>query len=296
MPEGWKSQPAAAQFLTKRPDEDSVVRFVVTPGVLGEKAYSLTAQATSSVTGRTYTEGYRPVGYPGMILTNFYSPASYLTRGVDVKTAPGLKVGYLPGTGDAVQVSLENIGIHATTLTVADVAAGRLAKYDAVVLGVRAYAAHPELAAANKQLLSYARNGGVVIVQYNTGEYDHDYGPYPLSLGSAEKVVNEDDPVRLLVPSSPVLMWPNRITPRDFDGWVEERGHGFVDSWDPHYEALLETQDPGQDPQKGGLLYAKTGNGAYVYVAYALYRQLPDGVPGAYRLFANLLSIGKNKK
>jgi hypothetical protein len=161
-----------------------------------------------------------------------------------------------------------------------------------VVLGVRAYAAHPGLAAANGQLLHYAKNGGVVIVQYNLGQFD--YGPYPYSLGSAEKVVDEKAPVQLLMPENPVLSWPNKITPRDFDGWVEERGHGFMESWDPQYQAPLEVHDPDQDPQKGGLLVAKTGKGAYVYVALALYRELPEGVPGAYRLFANLLSLGKS--
>jgi hypothetical protein len=107
-------------------------------------------------------------------------------------------------------------------------------------------------------------------------------------------VVDEQAAVKILMPESPLLRWPNRITERDFDGWVEERGHGFMETWDPHYEALLETHDPGQDPQKGGLLVARTGKGAYVYVAYALYRELPEGVPGAYRLFANLLSMGRN--
>lgn len=296
MPPGWRSQPASANFLTQRPGEEHAVRFTVIPGTLGEKPYTLTAEATSSITHRGYTEGYRAVGYTGLTLSNLYSPATYRTRGVDVKVAPHLKVGYLPGTGDDVQRSLENIGIRATTLTMGDVAKGRLKGYDAVVLGVRAYAAHPELAEANSQLLQYAKDGGVVIVQYNTGEYDHDYGPYPLSLGSAEKVVNENDPVRLLTPANPLLSWPNQITARDFDGWVEERGHGFLESWDSHYKALLETHDSGQDPQRGGLLYARTGKGAYVYVAYALYRQLPEGVPGAYRLFANLLSIGKEPK
>jgi hypothetical protein len=296
MPTGWSSEPDSATFLTRRAGEEQAVKFVVTPATLDKKAYTLTAKASSAVTHRKYTEGYRAVGYEGLTLSNLYSPATYRTRGVDVKVAPHLKVGYLPGTGDEVQMSLENIGIHATTLTMADVTEGRLTDYDAVVLGVRAYAAHPELAAANGQLLSYAKNGGVVIVQYNTAEYDHDYGPYPLSLGSAERVIDETDPVRLLQPSNHLLSWPNKITAHDFDGWIEERGHGFIESWDPHYEALLETHDPGEDPQKGGLLYARTGKGAYVYVAYALYRQLPEGVPGAYRLFANLLSIGKITK
>jgi hypothetical protein len=295
MPAGWRSQPDSAKFLTEKSGEEQSVKFVVTPGALGEKAYTLTAEATSSVTNRTYSDGYRAVGYPGVTLSNLYSPATFRARGVDVKVAPHLKVGYLPGTGDDVQRALENIGIHAATLTMADVAQGRLAAYDVVVLGVRAYAAHPDLAAANEQLLSYAKNGGVVIVQYNTADYDG-AGPYPMSLDGAEKVVNETAPVRLLMPGSPLLSWPNKITPHDFDGWGEERGHGFMGTWDSHYEALLETHDPDQDPQKGGLLYARAGKGAYVYVAYALYRQLPEGVPGAYRLFANLLSIGKSAK
>jgi hypothetical protein len=225
-----------------------------------------------------------------------YTAATYRTRGVDVKVATGpdghgLKVGYLPGTGDEVQASLENIGVHATTLTIEDVAAGRLSGYDVVVLGVRAYAANPGLAAANGRLLEYAKNGGVVIVQYNLGQFD--YGPYPYSLGTAEKVVDETSKVELLMPESAALSWPNKITEKDFDGWVEERGHGFMGSWDPQYQALLETHDPGQEPQKGGLLVTKTGKGTYVYVALALYRELPEGVPGAYRLFANLLSLGK---
>ena len=181
--------------------------------------------------------------------------------------------------------------MKATTISVADVAAGRLAGYDAVVLGVRAFAAHPELEAANAKLLAYAAAGGTVIVQYNTGEMPA--GPYPMSLGASEKVVEETAGVTLLDPKAQALSWPNRITPKDFDGWLEERGHGFMGTWDPRYEALTEVHDPGQDPQRGGLLVAKTGKGSYVYVAYALYRQLPEGVPGAYRLFANLLSLNK---
>jgi LmbE family N-acetylglucosaminyl deacetylase len=289
LPKGWTASPEKAEFSLGK-DGDSVdVPFVVTPGKMAEKAYTMTAVA--SYAGKDYREGYKTVGYAGLLPANLYRPATYRARGTDVKVAPGLKVGYLPGTGDEVQASLENLGVHATTLTMGDVAAGRLSGYDVVVLGVRAYAAHPGLAAANGQLLQYAKNGGVVIVQYNLGNFD--YGPYSYSLGDAEKVVDEKASVRLVVPDSPVLSWPNRITERDFDGWVEERGHGFMGTWDSQYVAPLETHDPGQDPQKGGLLVAKTGKGAYVYVALALYRELPEGVPGAYRLFANLLSLGK---
>jgi LmbE family N-acetylglucosaminyl deacetylase len=290
LPTGWKATPEQAEFSLAKDGDSADVPFVVTPGKMAETAYTMTAVATYA--GQEYREGYQTVGYAGLLPANLYQPATYRARGVDVKLAQGLKVGYLPGTGDSVQASLENLGIHATTLTIDDIAGGRLSGYDAVVLGVRAYAAHPGLAAANGQLLRYAKNGGVVIVQYNLGQFD--YGPYPYSLGSAEKVVDEKAPVQLLMPESPVLSWPNKITPRDFDGWVEERGHGFMESWDPQYQAPLEVHDPDQDPQKGGLLVAKTGKGAYVYVALALYRELPEGVPGAYRLFANLLSLGKS--
>lgn len=292
LPQGWRSEPASARFSFGRAGEAKTFSFRVTPGALAETSYTL--KAVAETTNGATSEGFRAVGYKGLTPTNMYAAATYRTRGVDVKVAPDLKVGYLPGTGDEVQSSLENLGVHATTLTMDDVAGGKLSGYDVVVLGVRAYAAHPELAAANGQLLSYAKNGGVVIVQYNLGQFD--FGPYPYSIGSAEKVVDETAPVQLLTPENQVLSWPNKISPRDFDGWVEERGHGFLEKWDPQYVAPLETHDPGQDPQRGGLLVAKTGKGAYVYVALALYRQLPEGVPGAYRLFANLLSLGKDAK
>ncbi len=294
LPQGWRSEPANARFTFDHAGEAKTFSFRVTPGALAETSYTL--KAVAETTNGATSEGFRAVGYKGLTPTNMYTSATYRARGVDVKVATGpdgqgLKVGYLPGTGDEVQASLENLGIHATTLTMDDIAEGRLSGYDVVVLGVRAYAANRGLAAANGQLLNYAKNGGVVIVQYNLGQFD--YGPYPYSLGSTEKVVDETAAVQLLAPENPVLSWPNKITARDFDGWVEERGHGFMESWDPQYQALLETHDPGQDPQKGGLLVAKTGKGTYVYVALALYRELPEGVPGAYRLFANLLSLGK---
>jgi LmbE family N-acetylglucosaminyl deacetylase len=291
LPQGWHSEPASAQFSFDHAGESKTFLFRVTPVALAETSYTLKAVAETK--NGTTSEGFRAVGYKGLTPTNIYASAIYRARGVNVKVAPGLKVGYLPGTGDDVQASLENLGVHATTLTVDDIAGGRLAGYDAVVLGVRAYAAHPELAAANGQLLNYAKSGGVLIVQYNLTPFN--YGPYPYSMGDAEKVVDETAPVQLLMSENPMLSWPNKITTRDFDGWVEERGHGFMESWGPEYAAPLETHDPGQDPQKGSLLVAKTGKGAYVYVALALYRQLPEGVPGAYRLFANLLSLGKDK-
>jgi LmbE family N-acetylglucosaminyl deacetylase len=293
LPAGWRAEPATAEFSLERAGEEQNVGFQVFPDRLEEKPYTVTALAESG--GREYREGFITTGYSGLRPYNLYLPATYRTSGVNVKVAPGLRVGYVTGTGDDVPSSLENIGIKTEFLSRQDLAQGDLRRFDVIVLGVRAYAARPELATNNSRLLDYVKNGGVVVIQYNTAEYDHSYGPYPLSVpNDAERVVDETSAMQFVDAKSPVLTWPNQITAQDFTGWVEERGHGFVKSWDAHYQAPLETHDADQDPQKGGLVYAKYGKGVYVYVAFALYRQLPDGVGGAYRLFANLLSLPRN--
>jgi LmbE family N-acetylglucosaminyl deacetylase len=293
LPAGWKSEPASFPFSTTLDGDDLGVAFTVTPADLGEKPYTITAVAEFG--GKQYREGYRMTGYSGLRPYFLYTPSTYKTSGVDVKVAPGLKVAYVMGSGDDVPDSLEHLGIKVAFLAPADVASGDLAKYDAILLGVRTYAARPELATYNTRLLEYVKNGGVVIVQYNTPEFDHNFGPYPYTMTSnPEEVTDEVSKVQILAPSNPVFNWPNKITEKDFTGWVEERGSKWMKSWDAHYEALLETHDEGQEPQKGGLLYAKYGKGLYVYNAYAFYRQLPEGVPGAYRIFANLISLPKN--
>jgi hypothetical protein len=148
---------------------------------------------------------------------------------------------------------------------------------------------------ANQRLLNYAKNGGVVIVQYQSSEFNGSYAPYPITLGgNGERVVEEDNKATILAPNDPLLNYPNHITVKDFDGWIEERGHGFPASWAPEYTALTEMHDTEQDPQRGGLLYTHYGKGAWVYTAFAFFRQMPEGVPGSYRVMANLLSIGKN--
>ncbi len=295
LPGGWRSEPSSTEFTTTKAGEEKAIPFRVTPGPLGERAYTLTALAMSRKNGEEYREGYHAVGYPGLVRDNLYAPATYRARGVDVKVPPGLKVAYLPGTGDAVEASLGDIGIHPTTVSVEDIAAGKLAGFDALLIGVRAYAAQKDLPGVTGKLMEFANGGGVVVVQYQSGEYTGEDAPYPLSLGTglAERVVEEDSRVQLLSPSSQVLSWPNRITEKDFGGWVEERGHGFLREWDSRYEAVTEVHDAGQDSQKGGLLVAHVGKGAYVYCAYALYRQMPEGVPGAFRIMANLVSLGK---
>ena len=293
LPAGWKADPASVPFSTGEDGEDRSVSFTVTPSGLAEKPYTITAVAEYA--GKTYREGYQVTGYSGLRPYFLYTPSSYKTSGVDVKVAPGLKVGYIMGSGDDVPDSLEHLGIKVNFLAAADIASADLSAYDAILLGVRTYAARPELATYNQRLLDYVKNGGVVIVQYNTPEFDHNFGPYPYTMTSnPEEVTDEASKVEILAPSNPVFNWPNRITEKDFAGWVEERGSKWMKSWDSHYEALLEAHDQGQEPQKGGLLYAKYGKGIYVYNAWAFYRELPEGVPGAYRIFANIISLPKN--
>lgn len=293
LPAGWRSAPASAPFITLQDGEDQSVQFAVTPANMSEQPYQITAMADYA--GKTYREGYDSTGYPGLRPYFLYRPATYKTTGVDVKVAPGLNVGYISGSGDDVPASLEHLGIKVNFLPASDLATGNLAKYDAILLGVRTYAVREELKTYNARLLEYVKNGGVMIVQYNTPEYDRNFGPYPYVMGNnPEEVTDEASTVQILAPENPVFNWPNKITANDFKGWAEERGSKWMQSWDSHYEALLETHDPDQAPQKGGLLYAKYGKGIYIYNAYAFYRQLPEGVPGAYRLIANMLSLPKN--
>jgi LmbE family N-acetylglucosaminyl deacetylase len=293
LPDNWKATPAEHSFTLARDGDNETLAFEIAPHDVKPASYRI--KAVAEYGGKMYEEGYHLAGYPGLAPYPYYRPAAYQAVGVDVKTAPGLHVAFFPGTGDDVPRALEELGLQVKTLSGADIETGDLSGYDAIVLGVRAYAVRPELRAANNRLLDYVKNGGVLIVQYNLQNFDADYGPYPFTLGqNPQKVVDEASAVKLLEPSNPVLTWPNRITAADFTGWQEERGHGFMEKWDPHYKALIETHDPDQDPQPGGLLVARYGRGTYVYDAFALYRQLPSGVPGAYRILANLVSIGKN--
>jgi hypothetical protein len=199
------------------------------------------------------------------------------------------------GPGDLVPEALEGMGIIPQLLSASDLVSGDLSAYSVIVIGIRAYGVRPELTKAQARLEEWVRNGGTLVVQYQSSTFP---APLPLSMGGRlpERVVDEQAPVKLLEPSNSVLTFPNKITPADFDGWVEERGHSFLDSFDPGYTALTETADPGQDPQRGGLIVTHPGKGTFIYVAYALYRQLPELVPGAYRILANLVSAGKSEK
>jgi hypothetical protein len=194
------------------------------------------------------------------------------------------------GPGDLVPEAIEAMGITPHLLTAGELASADLSAWNLIVVGIRAYSTRPELTTAEPRLDEFVRNGGTLVVQYQSATFP---APLPLSLGRIpERVVNEDAQVKLLNAANPLLTAPNAIATADFDGWVEERGHSFLSTWDPAYTPLTETADEGQDPQQGGLVVAHPGKGTYIYVAYALYRQLPELVPGAYRLLANLLSAG----
>ena len=207
----------------------------------------------------------------------------------------GLRVGYVVGAGDEVPAGIEALGAEVTLLDEAALLNSDLGAYDAVVTGTRAYAVRPDLLRANRRLLDYARDGGHLVVLYNTDELiPNQHAPYPGVLPRrSEEVSEEDSPLTVLVPDHPLMTWPHRIGPADFEGWVEQRGSKFWSAWDEAYTALFETQDTGQDPQRGGALTAEVGEGRYTYFAYALHRQLPEGVPGAFRLLGNLIAASR---
>jgi LmbE family N-acetylglucosaminyl deacetylase len=287
MPAGWSAQPSEAKFHLNSAGDTEPLLFLVTPDRAAAGFYGIQAVANSGV--HEYRTGWQSIGYPGLRPYDLYKPAQLKTRKVDVKLAPGLRIGYVMGTGDLVPDAIEALGATPHLITSSELISGDLSAWNVIVIGIRAYSARPELSSAQPRLEEFVRRGGTLIVQYQSGNFP---APFPLSMGGrmAERVVDETAPVKLLEPSNPLLTRPNAINSADFDGWVEERGHSFLDSWDKSYTPLTETEDPGQDPQRGGLLVAHPGKGTYIYVAYALYRQLPELVPGAYRLLANLLS------
>ncbi len=292
LPQGWQSTPATEEFHLHA-GEDASFHFQVHPAALEAASYPITAVAESG--NHRFTVGYETASYGALIPYNLYRDAHSNVRGVDVQVAAGRRIGYVMGTGDDLPIAIAQLGLHADLLSATDLIGGDLSRYQTIVLGIRAYAARPELPLANARLLAWVHAGGTLLVTYQGAEFDHGYAPYPVHMnadGIPERVVDEHAPVALLDPQDPLLSKPNRITEADFAGWVEERGHSFLSLWAPEYAAPTEVHDPGQDPQRGGLVHARYGQGEYIYVAYALHRQTPEGVPGAYRLLANLLSAG----
>ncbi len=296
LPAGWTATPPQADALFSHEGEVQNIDFKVkSTSVVAGKEYRL--QAVATYAGKEYREGYQIIGHRDLETRHLYKPAAASWSGIDVKVAPGLMVGYIMGVGDEIPEALEQIGVKPQMLSAQDLATANLSQYDTILVGIRASAVREDYKTYNRRLLDYVQNGGNLIVQYQTQEFDAvPYGPYPFKMGRrAEEVSEEDSKVTILDPANPIFQAPNKITLADFDGWIEERGSKFMSEWDPRYKALLECHDRSQEQQKGGMLQAKYGKGTFTYAAYAFYRQLPAGIPGAYKLFANMISLGKTK-
>jgi LmbE family N-acetylglucosaminyl deacetylase len=293
-PAGWTVSPASRTVNVTQQGEKASLQFVVSvPPVAGD----FVIQAVARSGNQELTSGYTAVAYPHIETRHVYSAAQSKVEVIDVATTVS-SVGYVEGTGDAIPDALKQLGINVTVLSPRDIATADLSKFPAIVLGVRAYAVRDDLRAYNKRLLDYVANGGTLVAQYNRANEvgNLQIGPYPFAMPNVnqnnnERVTHEEAPVKILDPANSILNVPNKITESDFDGWVDERGTFFLRTWDPKYVALLETHDPGEPPREGGLVVGKYGKGTYVYTGLSFFRELPAGVKGAYRVFANLVSV-----
>jgi hypothetical protein len=276
------------------PGESREVEVAVTaPAGVAAGSFPVSASFAADA-GARYTRGVEIVDYPHVRARPLYHDAASAVRAFDVRVPAGLSVAYVEGAGEAGPSILHQLGINPSVLTADSLAGADLSKYSVIVTGIRAYEVRHDLASTNARLLDYVRQGGTLIVQYNKYEMvEGHFNPFPITLASPhDRVIDETAPVRILDPASPVFTTPNRITDADWQGWVQERGLYYAHTWDPAYTPLLEMADPGEAPLRGGLLIAKYGQGTYVYTGLAFFRQLPEGVPGAWRLFANLLALG----
>lgn len=294
LPPGWTAEPASSEVQLQQRGVRRELRFrLLAPASIAPGEYPVRAIFESS-DGRRYDRGHTVIDYPHTRPRPLYRSAETGVSVFPIAVAPGLRVGYVEGAGDDGALALRQLGVDVTPLDSETLARGDLSRYDAIVLGIRAYEVRQDLIAHNERLLEYARRGGTVVAQYNKYEYpEGGFAPYELTMARPHgRVTDENAPVRLLDPSHQALSWPNRITEADFTGWVQERGLYFADSWDERYTSMLEMADPGEQPERGSLLVARVGDGWYAYTGLALFRQLPEGVPGAYRLLANLVSLG----
>jgi LmbE family N-acetylglucosaminyl deacetylase len=246
--------------------------------------------------GRRFDLAVPVVDYPHIRATPRPVAAEVTVQTADLRLPPLKRVGYVRGASDRVPEFLRQVGVPLELVTGDQLQAGDLSRFDVIVLGSRAYETDPALPRASRRLLDYARGGGVVIVQYQqVGYFEGKFAPYTLEIARPlDRVTDETAAVQLLDPANPVFNVPNKIGPADWDGWVQERGLSFAHAWDPAYKPLLSMKDPDTPDLKGGLLVARVDKGFYVYTGLAFFRQLPAGVPGAYRLFANLLALGKS--
>ena len=307
VPEGWAATPVEVPFSLGPDGASGSAAFTVTPAndtingeyviraVAGEQTEGseVADAAVSDRINSDFVISSDIIDYPHIPRSVLVRDAAVRVSAFPVAANSGLRVGYVMGSGDGGADALRQIGMEVEELGEAELSRGDFSRFDVLVLGVRAYETRPDLAAANNAVLAFARTGGTVIVQYNRYEFPAGgFTPYPVSISRPhDRVTDEVAEVTVLAPGSPVFSAPNRIGPADFEGWVQERGLYFLGEWDERYTPVMEMSDPGEDPKRGGLLVAEVGEGLYVYTGLAFFRQFPAGVPGAYRLFANLVSM-----
>lgn len=296
VPEGWKTSGTEELSFTGEGDRYAKLT-LVPPQSLAEGQYAITAYARRGE--EKFTTSIEPL--PSMLTLTWEEPAQTVAHAFDIKVPENLRVGYISAESEPVPDALKMLGINVELLDANALNFGNLSKYDAVVVGVRAYELRSELPGANQRLLDYAKNGGTLVVQYERDfAWDgKNYAPYPAKIGTKPgeplpRITDETSPVKFLKPDDPLLNTPNKITQDDFKGWVQERGLYFWSEYDSHYTPLLAMNDPGEKDLDGALLYTKLGKGTYIYTGIAFFRQLPEGVPGAYRLFVNLLAASRS--
>ena len=296
-PSGWPTVPPQP-FRLEREDARETFAFELRPPpTLRAGDVGLRAEARDGA-GRRYEGGIATVDYPHIRPRSYPRPSKATIRVAPLRLPAGLRVGYVRGAADRVPEALEGVGLPVTLLAPATLEQGNLARFDAIIVGPRAYETDSTLVSANPRLLAYVRRGGLVIVQYQQPRFFlGGFAPFPLTVGGPsvvhDRVTDETAPVRLLDAAGAIALTPNRLGSSDWDGWLQERGLYFARSWDRAYQPVLETHDPGEAPLEGGLLVASVGKGTYVYTGLSFFRQLPAGVPGAFRLFANLLALAR---
>jgi hypothetical protein len=300
-PPGWELGAAQAFSLTGQGSEQEF-RFSVRPAPGATGSHEIRAVARDSE-GRRYAMAVQTVEYPHIHVRQLIHQAAATVTLTPLVLPTGLRIGYVRGAADRIPEALAALGVEVSVLTPDSLRHGNLAGFTTIVVGPRAYETEPAVGLASPRLTEFARQGGTVIVQYQQQVFFRGgFAPYPLSLTdrpgetlsfrvSAPRVAEEDAPVSVLDPEHPVFQHPNRIGPGDWSGWVQERGLYFARSWDAAWIPLLEMADEGEAPLRGSLLVAPTGKGLYVYTALSFFRELPAAVPGATRLFLNLLAL-----
>ena len=289
-PKEWSVTPKNINFSIEQKGDKKTVLFTVTPPK--NQSQGLIAPIVD-VNGTSYTKELVEIDYEHIPFQSVLLPSEAKVVRLDIQKN-GQDIGYIKGAGDAVPESLIQIGYNVHTIATEDISENTLSKYDAIVVGIRAYNTVENLKYKQKFLLDYVKNGGTMIVQYNTSRRVDVMAPYQLEL-SRDRVTDENAEMRIIAKNHDLVNFPNKITSKDFEGWVQERGLYFPNTWGPEFTPIISTNDKGESPKEGSLLVAKYGKGFYIYTGLSFFRELPAGVPGAYKLFANMISIGKDK-